>query len=655
VGFFCAQKNFSKPIVIVRILGHSQLAKRDQRRPACDWHVGRVSIGINMADYYGSWKTDKYGCKNCGWRGTGADCLTGEQFKDLFEIDCPSCGRTLEAVTYPTNEESLANWDKVEEADKAIIGARKAFIDSASKALLTSPDELPEIDHEAICLIWDFVGHPTGKCGTVIRYGDSVIWTEPAFYDGIERFCEVVRILQAKYGRRLRDVAVAERSLLYLWGDTLSAPDIEAAVRDQLWFPEPAGKNPSSSSQSLNWKQRSYECAKCGWNGKGESCDTRHFARLFQLNCPNCRCQVGEVYWLTKSDLLKTGAVLSNSDQIMARSHDQLVRAATGQWLEVADQLPEIEIDEGEELLFVWDDEETETKRDLVIRYGAVEIWREPCFYGCNSRYPAISKILIQKYGDRLTDLIPTRRSCVEYKADRVEEARKQIIFNKSGKRKFGDSIVPGRLPIPQMTADEESPDTAINGCGGLDDGEASDLSDNTGEKNFEDDYFPFRDQEYWVIDELRKMIRDLTAVANSPETVRDLAAAHLAAERLPFNTPNLHLIVLIGDPEYCFQIEISEDRFALSYGGMVGSDGYGHTILEMETTGFRDGSTSPFSQLGQWFMDAKQLIEDGPRIEITDYEGIASLSWDGFDEEPWELYERSMTKEPDGPFYDLE
>ncbi|MEP7213359.1 MAG: hypothetical protein ABI791_09805 [Acidobacteriota bacterium] len=171
---------------------------------------------------------------------------------------------------------------------------------------------------------------------------------------------------------------------------------------------------------------------------------------------------------------------------------------------------------------------------------------------------------------------------------------------------------------------------------------------------DFEDDYFPFRYQEYWVIDELRKRVREMIAATDSPQTIRDLAAVQLAVDRLPFNTPNLHFVVLIGDSERSYQIEISGHRFALSFGGMVDSDGYGHTVLEMETTGFRDGSTDPW-QLSGWFIDAKELIENGVEVRVTDYEGTANIKWDIFEEKPWLIYERAMSKDPDGGFFDLD
>ncbi len=54
---------------------------------------------------------------------------------------------------------------------------------------------------------------------TPLRYGNRVVWKEPSFYEGYERFVEVGEILIAKYGSRLKDLVPTEQSRLYLYGD----------------------------------------------------------------------------------------------------------------------------------------------------------------------------------------------------------------------------------------------------------------------------------------------------------------------------------------------------------------------------------------------------------------------------------------------------
>lgn len=189
-----------------------------------------------MADYYGTWKEDVYVCDKCGWEGTGEQCKQGEMFKDLYEINCPSCNNKIDVVLYPTIEESRVNWDKVSEADKRMIEAREQFIKEVEAKSLNSTDELPDVEGDSLVFVWDFIWD---DYQTIIRYGDKVIWREPAFYEGYERFAEVAEILKKKYGDRLKDLAPTQRSYNALLGDYLSANNIVQAIRDSLWITDP--------------------------------------------------------------------------------------------------------------------------------------------------------------------------------------------------------------------------------------------------------------------------------------------------------------------------------------------------------------------------------------------------------------------------------
>ncbi len=71
-----------------------------------------------MSSYYGSWREDVYTCAACSWKGTGEQCEQGEMFSDLFEICCPSCGKKVGFVMFPTTEESRQNWGKLSDEDK---------------------------------------------------------------------------------------------------------------------------------------------------------------------------------------------------------------------------------------------------------------------------------------------------------------------------------------------------------------------------------------------------------------------------------------------------------------------------------------------------------------------------------------------------------
>ena len=70
----------------------------------------------------------------------------------------------------------------------------------------------------------------------VLKYsGKKEIFKEPAVYEGYERFEEVARILKARYGNALLDMAPTQNSEVYLYGDSLTAADRIAKFRKDFF------------------------------------------------------------------------------------------------------------------------------------------------------------------------------------------------------------------------------------------------------------------------------------------------------------------------------------------------------------------------------------------------------------------------------------
>ena len=66
----------------------------------------------------------------------------------------------------------------------------------------------------------------------VLRWGDEVLWREPAFWEDYETFLTVADVLRRKYGPRLKDVVPSGSAESNMWADRLSAPSwIEEARR----------------------------------------------------------------------------------------------------------------------------------------------------------------------------------------------------------------------------------------------------------------------------------------------------------------------------------------------------------------------------------------------------------------------------------------
>ena len=84
--------------------------------------------------YYDSWRSEILHCDRCGWAGTFEQGI--EDFFDaLMESRCPVCNKLdpfnapiLAIVSYPTNEDTERNWEKLSEHEKKDFLSRKKII-----------------------------------------------------------------------------------------------------------------------------------------------------------------------------------------------------------------------------------------------------------------------------------------------------------------------------------------------------------------------------------------------------------------------------------------------------------------------------------------------------------------------------------------------
>ena len=155
-----------------------------------------------MDRFNGDWKNTEYTCEKCKWHGLGAEAgwTWGYEYRWL-DVECPKCDTTL--VVMDTGEPN------------------DAFVTEFSRRKLRDPSQLPDIAEESFTLHWDFVDNDTviGRGDSVVKYGDTVIFAEPAIWGGRYRFEEVSGILHQRYGAALQAVIPVGRSLLYLAGD----------------------------------------------------------------------------------------------------------------------------------------------------------------------------------------------------------------------------------------------------------------------------------------------------------------------------------------------------------------------------------------------------------------------------------------------------
>ena len=187
--------------------------------------------------YYDDWKTEVLQCPKCGWKGTFEEGSV-EQHNELMDCSCPECDwletPMLAIVSYPTTGESRANWESLSGEKKEEVELVERLRADFEKKKLCEATSLPDIQETSFVLHWDF--HHAGlESETVIKHGESILFREPAVYEGYDRFIEVAKILSDRYGSALVDLVPTERSGTYLYGDRLSSPQTINDARKQIF------------------------------------------------------------------------------------------------------------------------------------------------------------------------------------------------------------------------------------------------------------------------------------------------------------------------------------------------------------------------------------------------------------------------------------
>lgn len=188
--------------------------------------------------WHDDWKTPVLTCPRCGWQGTFNEGAV-EDYDQLRDSSCPKCWKIVAIVLYPTIAESRANWDKLSDTEKQWVDRLDAAKQAFDATKLKAADQLPDLDGDEIRLLWDFETDAQGEPLTLIRHRDDaglnpVIWRETAVFEGYNRFERVATILKDKYGACLKELAPTAGSTLYLYGDSLSADDKIARMREKL-------------------------------------------------------------------------------------------------------------------------------------------------------------------------------------------------------------------------------------------------------------------------------------------------------------------------------------------------------------------------------------------------------------------------------------
>lgn len=159
------------------------------------------------------------------------------------------------------------------------------------------------------------------------------------------------------------------------------------------------------------WEQVTFTCNVCGWRGRGEACvQGEVFHDLAERQCP--RCPDKNLFLLVFPTIEESHAhwdKVGEGDKLAVFAREAFLCDVQARMLKSADQLPDLEGDN--DLVLVWDCEDWNSGGDTLIRYGERVLWRERAQYEGAGRFIEMAGLLKQKYGDRVQDLVPSRRS----------------------------------------------------------------------------------------------------------------------------------------------------------------------------------------------------------------------------------------------------
>ncbi|HOP39539.1 MAG TPA: hypothetical protein PLI53_00715 [Geobacteraceae bacterium] len=154
------------------------------------------------------------------------------------------------------------------------------------------------------------------------------------------------------------------------------------------------------------WTKKEYSCSACSWKGNGEeSARGRLYRGVFlELSCPTCSEFLDVLILPPEYGCGKSRESLTDEQLRELKEAENQEREYREKCLASPGQLPDLP---GEDITLSWDLEQGET----LVRNGELVIWREPAIYEGFDRFEQIARILKEKYGNRLRDLVPDNRS----------------------------------------------------------------------------------------------------------------------------------------------------------------------------------------------------------------------------------------------------
>lgn len=149
------------------------------------------------------------------------------------------------------------------------------------------------------------------------------------------------------------------------------------------------------------YKSHPLSCPACGWEGLGRDTCQNSGSTVMDLECPACEKMLAIINFPTYQETLSRG---SEADRQAALREINFKERFKRMSLKTPDELPDID---GSAISFTFRSVTIKGEDYSILEHQGKEVWREPMVWEGYGRFLEIGRILKEKYGARLVDLVP--------------------------------------------------------------------------------------------------------------------------------------------------------------------------------------------------------------------------------------------------------
>lgn len=167
------------------------------------------ALGAQRRSFYWfeEWQNVPLECEKCGWHGplVEDDLRMGDSsWYPCKEFHCPACNALIVEIEYSAPESVIrANREALGDEYEECIAH---FTPRDTSHLLTSAEQLPDLEGGALRFEWNAVEGPDKKIEHIISCNGVELWRQPAESGDAWQYQQAVAALKAKYGDRIRDL-----------------------------------------------------------------------------------------------------------------------------------------------------------------------------------------------------------------------------------------------------------------------------------------------------------------------------------------------------------------------------------------------------------------------------------------------------------------